>query len=209
MKIDENTGLPELPAGRYWEVAEYESFGYSFMGFGRKPGYTLHIREDKVTVTETNKNHRRERNPDYKGFFGDQVKWLDVWDTVTEEKVETTTHYSLDIGIFNKEAYSKAYEDYQKLLEEWKKEWGDAYAKHLRAVDRHNLYRPLYSSYSYEPVPVWRGDAKPVEPSCEWFWDYSLTEESIRHTAQKIMSEIEKAAKRDSLIGKYPPKKLG
>lgn len=222
--IDENTGLPTLPAGRYWEVAEREYPTYRFSlalplpDYGPKPGYTLHIREDKKTVSETNKNHRRERNPNYKGIFGDQPKWQDVWDTVTDEKVETVTHYSKDIGKFNKEEYMKAFKAYSVRLEEWKKVWGDRYTEHLRKVSTHNwrsdLYRPYSSTLAYyrtysDPAPVWHGEPEPVAPSTSRFEDFTLCEDNIRHTAELIMAEIAEEAQRISLLGKYPPNKLG
>lgn len=212
--IDENTGLPTLPAGRYWEVAERVRPTYTFMDwdFSPKPGYTLHIREDKKTVTETNKNHRRERNPNYKGIFGDQPKWMDVWDIVTDEQVETVTHYSKDIGKFNKEEYMEAVEAYHARHEEWKKVWGDKYSEHLRKVSTYNwrsdIYLSLYAKYS-DPAPAWHGEPEPVAPSTSSFEDFTLCEDNIRHTAELIMAEIAEEAQRISLLGKYPPNKLG
>lgn len=215
---DANTGLPTLPAGRYWEVAEREYPTYSFSlaltlpDYSPKPGYTLHIREDKKTATETTKNHRRERNPNYKGIFGDQPKWLDVWDTVTDEKVETVTHYSKGIGKFNKEEYMEAFEAYHVRHEEWKKVWGDKYAEHLRKVNTYNwrsdLYRSPYAKYT-DPAPVWYGEPEPVAPSTSRFEDFTLCEDNIRHTAELMLAEIAEEAQRISLLGKYPPNKLG
>lgn len=207
MKIDEVTGLPEVPEGYFWEVVDCpgeryysESVGaFSSRVWKKEPGYYLQLKTTVTNVTISHTNHRRVRNPEYR-FMGKHAKWLNVYDTV--EDVEVTEHVVKEkrVSYYHKERFEAAKAIYDIQIDVWHRAWGQAYTDYRTEYDR------IY--YGNQTLPEWHGVPKPVQPKYKDFLSYTLTEKAVLETAMEIMLEREAVAQRNALVGKYPPNKL-